>query len=98
MDKSCSDCGGEGPTNRHQSIIDQLQRKLLSVHPHARDRSIRDPPAAMDLRSKLRVEHDYRIGHPHQDKSATTSRMHPKVVVLRLESDDVPSELRRQFA
>jgi hypothetical protein len=46
----------------------------------------------MNLRSQLRVEQGYRIGHPHQYQGAPSGRMHAKIVILRFESDDVAAD------
>ena len=50
----------------------------------------------MNLRSQLRVEQGYRIGHSHQYQRAPSDRMHAKIVILRFESDYVAADPRRQ--
>jgi hypothetical protein len=52
----------------------------------------------MNLSSQLRVEHGYRIGHSHQDESAPSDCMYAQIVILRLESDYVAADPRRQPA
>ena len=50
----------------------------------------------MDLRSKLRIEQGYRIGHSHQYEGTPSERMHAKIVILRFEGDYVAADPRRQ--
>ena len=96
MGKPCPGSCGEGPADRHQGVVDQAEGKLLPLRPHARDRRLGDPPAAMNLRSQLRVEQGYRIGHPHQYQGAPSDRMHAKIVILRFECDYVAADPWRQ--
>ena len=96
MGKSSPDCWGEGPADRHQAIVGQADEKPLPFRPQAGDRFFGDPPTAMDLRSKLRIEQGYRIGHSHQYEGTPSERMHAKIVILRFESDYLTADLRRQ--
>ena len=71
---------------------------LLPLGPHTCDRCFGNPPAAMNLRSQLRVEQGDGIGHPHQYQGAPSGRMNTKIVILRFESDYVAADPRRQSA
>jgi hypothetical protein len=52
----------------------------------------------MDLRPQPRVEQGDRIRHPHQYQGAPRGGMDSKIVILRLESDYLAADPRRQFA
>jgi hypothetical protein len=98
MGKPCLGCCDEGPADRHQAIVDQGEGNPLPLRPHARDSCVGDPPAAMNLRPKARVEQGYRIGHPHQYQGAPPGGMDAKIVILRFERDYVAAHPRRQPA
>src|SRR5436190_5528656 len=91
---SCREC----PSDRHEAIVDQVEGMLLPLRPQTCDRCLGNPPAAMNLRSQLRVKQGYGIGHPHQYQGAPSDRMHAKIVILRFESDYVAADPRRQSA
>ena len=96
--KPCPGCCGKGPADRHQAIVDQAEEKLLPLCAQARNGCLGDPPAPMNLRSQLRVEQRYRIGHPHQYQRAPSDRVDAKIVIFGFESDYVAAYPRRQSA
>ena|SRR3990167_4178065 len=90
--------GHKRSADGHTHIALEDDKGFLPVRVHTFHARLRYPPAAVHLSTELRIEQRNRVGHPHQDETATSTSMDAQIMILGFECYNVAPDVRRKFS